>query len=95
MTDFCYSWPQLTKVLNQAARTDRMMAALEVDPARAARIDGGTALHEARTRCIACTADQNCRAWLAKLAGAMALVPPVFCANADFLRVAREPAASS
>ena len=92
MTDFCYSWPQLTKVLNQAEQMDRMMDALGVNPARAARIDRGTAFYEARTRCIACTADQSCRAWLAKLEGGKASAPPVFCANADFFRVAKQPA---
>jgi hypothetical protein len=92
MTDFCYSWPQLTRVLTQAAQMDRMMDALGVSPARAARIDRGTAFYEARTRCIACTADQSCRAWLAELEGRKAPAPPAFCANAEFFRIAREPA---
>jgi len=92
MTDFCYSWPQLTRVLGQAAQMDRMMDAPGVSPARAARIDRGTAFYEARTRCIACTADRSCRAWLSRLAGGKAPAPPAFCANADFFRVAGDPA---
>jgi hypothetical protein len=92
MTDFCYSWPQLNRVLHQAAQMDRMMDALGVSPARAARIDRGSLFYEARTRCIQCNEDQRCRAWLAKLADGKASAPPVFCANADFFGIARGPA---
>jgi hypothetical protein len=92
MTDFCYSWPQLTRVLNQAAQMDCMMAALGVNPARAARIDRGMAFYEARTRCIACSEDNRCRGWLARLGEEKAPAPPGFCANAEFFRIARDPA---
>jgi hypothetical protein len=85
-----YAWPQLTKVLNQAAQLDCMLDALGVNPAAAARIDHGAAFYEARTRCIACVVDQGCRTWLSKLEGKKAAAPPAFCVNANFLRVARQ-----
>ena len=92
MTDLCYSWPKLTRVLKQAELMDRMMEALGVNAARAARIDCGGAWYGARSQCIACTADQSCRIWLSKLEGGKSSAPPGFCANADFFRVAGQPA---
>jgi hypothetical protein len=88
VTDFCFSWPQLTRVLQQAELMDRMMAALGVNPARAARIDRGTAFYEARTRCIGCTLDQSCRTWLSNREDGKSPEPPSFCANAAFFRAA-------
>ena len=91
MTDSCYSCSQLTRVLQQAELMDRMMAALGANPARAARIDDGTAFYGARTRCIACTVDHSCRTWLSKREGTESSEPPAFCANAAFFRAAAQP----
>ena len=90
MTDFCYSRPMLKRVLQQAALMDRMMEAVGVNPARAARIDRGTAWYEARSRCIACTSEPNCRSWLRQRGRAKPSAPPAFCANADYFRAARQ-----
>jgi hypothetical protein len=90
MTDFCYSRPMLKRVLEQAELMDRMMDALGINPATAARIDRGSAWYEARSRCIACTRDTGCRRWLSGLQGEISSSPPAFCANADFFRLARQ-----
>ena len=82
MSDFCYSRPMLDRVLRQSELMDRMIEHMGVDPAAAARLDGGTAWYEARTRCIACHAERQCEAWLARTPrGAQA---PAFCHNARF-----------
>jgi hypothetical protein len=41
VTDFCYSWPMMQRVLRQANLMDRMMQCVGVEPVRAARIDKG------------------------------------------------------
>jgi len=96
MVDFCFSRPMLERVLRHVELMDRMMERIGVDPALAARIDGGSAWYDARTRCIGCCREAACHAWLAE-AGPSA-EPPGFCANAPFLRAclaaAAGPAAS-
>jgi Family of unknown function (DUF6455) len=82
----------LKRVLDQADLMDRVMEAVGVVAARAARMDRGMAWYEARSRCIACPDDQKCRAWLAGLAGTKASLPPTFYSNAAFFRLARQPA---
>jgi hypothetical protein len=76
------------RVLEQADLMDRVMDAIGINPARAARIDRGIARYEARSRCIGCADDQKCRSWLAHTSGAKANTPPEFCPNAAFFRLA-------
>ena len=84
MSDFCYSRPMLDRVFRQAELMDRVMERLGVDPAMAARVDRGTAVYEARTRCIACSHERECRHWLE--GSGVHASPADFCPNADFLR---------
>ena len=79
----------MKRVFEQAELMDRMMECAGVEPVRAARIDKGTAWYEARSRCIACIHDRNCRAWIASQARKPAAVPD-YCANAQFFRLANE-----
>lgn len=88
MTDFCYSRPMLNHVLQQAATMDRMMAAVGVAPAVAARVEHGTGFYEARTRCIECRALSACKAWLATSQPDPA--PPPFCPNRAFFAACLE-----
>ena len=75
----------LDRVFRQADLMDRVIESVGVNPAVAARVDRGVAFYEARTRCISCCFEQECRKWLEQ--------PPVershpaeFCPNAEFLR---------
>ena len=84
MGDFCYGQPMLERIFRQAERMDRMMQRVGVNPATAARADRGTAWYEARTRCIACGNERQCRI---RLEGALpSAVQPEFCPNAEFFR---------
>ncbi len=86
MSDFCYSRPMLDRIFRQAELMDRMMERVGVDPAAAARVDRGMAWYEARTRCIACCSDRQCRDWLACSETSAVLEPPEFCRNGEFFR---------
>ena len=66
MTDFCFSRPMLERVLHHAELMDRMMERVGVNAAVAARVDRGMAWYEARTRCIGCSSERQCRDWLAR-----------------------------
>ena len=90
MSDFCFSQPMLRRVLDQANLMDRMMAAIDVLPIQAARLDRGMAFYEVRSRCIDCADDRKCRAWLASLPDGKAVRPPAFCRNTDFFRLATQ-----
>src|SRR5262249_37639402 len=85
---FCYSGPMLKRVLDQADLMDRMMEAVGVVAARAARLDRGMAWYEARCRCIACPEDLKCRARLVGLTVGQTSRPPAFCRNTEFFRLA-------
>ena len=61
MSDFCYSRSMFDRVFRQAELMDRMMERVGVNAAAAARIDKGMAWYEARTKCIACCSDRQCR----------------------------------
>jgi hypothetical protein len=89
MSDFCYSFPVFSRVLDRAALMDRVMERIGTDPGRAARVDEGMAWYEARTRCIACNADRQCHAWLELPVGGAPQTAPVFCPNAAFLESCR------
>jgi Family of unknown function (DUF6455) len=43
---------------------ERMIERMSVSPAAAARVDGGMALREARTKCIFCRREDVCAHWL-------------------------------
>ena len=66
MSDFCYTRPMFDRVFRQAELMDRMMGRVGVDPIAAARVDKGMAWYEARTKCIACCSERQCRDWLAR-----------------------------
>lgn len=84
MSDFCYSRPMLDRVFRQAELMDRVMERLGVDPAMAARVERGMAVYEARTKCISCSHERECRHWLE---GSVVRAGPAdFCPNADFMR---------
>jgi len=90
MTDFCLRRPMLERILLHAKLMDRMMEGVSVDAAVAARLDRGSALYEARTRCIGCCNERQCRDWLARLeADDASNEPPEFCCNAEFFRALR------
>jgi len=59
----------------------RMMDRMAVDWKMAAAIDGGLAWYAARTKCIFCRHEAECRRWLE---GPEAF--PEFCPNAKFFR---------
>ena len=84
MSDFCYGRPMLERIFRQAELMDAVMERLGVDPSTAARLDRGMAWYEARTKCIGCCEERQCRAWLERpgpLPG-----PPPSCPNGDFFR---------
>lgn len=83
MSDFCLGRPMLDRVLRQAELMDCVMEQLGVDPAVAARVDRGLGFYEARSRCIACIHERECRERLQSAARDAAPAP--FCANAGFL----------
>ena len=86
MSDFCYSRPMFDRVFRQAELMDRMMGCVGVDPIAAARVNKGMAWYEARTKCIACCSERQCRDWLARSEVQAFSDPPEFCQNAAFFR---------
>lgn len=60
MSEYCYSYAVLNRVIAQAERMDTIMSALGIDPLIAIRSDNGASWYEARTRCIGCAAE-SCR----------------------------------
>ncbi len=89
MGDFCYDFPILKRVLAQAEHMDRVMDKIGVNPVIAIRADGGGAWYEARTRCIDCTSDSKCRAWLDARRSEGPLDAPEFCPNREFFDACR------
>jgi hypothetical protein len=84
MTDFCLDSPMLDQILRHAELMDRMMDCVGVDAAAAIRIDQGMALYEARTRCIGCCHERQCRDWLARTEVNKSNEAPEFCCNTKF-----------
>ena len=82
MSDFCYSWPVLNRIFHQVELMDRMMGLVGVNSAVAAGVDKGVAWYEARTNCISCCHERECRNWLECSEGLP--VPPDFCPNVEF-----------
>lgn len=83
MSDFCLGRAMLDRVLRQAELMDRVMEQLGVNPAVAARVDRGLGFYEARSRCIACGHERECREGLQSAARDVGPAP--FCPNAAFL----------
>ena len=85
MSDYCYSFPLLNRVFTQAELMDRMLARMGLDPVDVIRHDHGASWYEARTRCIDCTVERECKSWLATVPtdGSQA-EHPGFCPNAAF-----------
>jgi len=84
VTDFSYSRPMLDRVLRQAELIDRVMCRVGVDAGTAARLDRGMALYEARSTCIGCSRERQCRIWLARAEAQGVVEPAEFCENAAF-----------
>jgi hypothetical protein len=72
------------RIFHQVELMDRMMDVVGVNPAIAVRVDKGAAWYEARTNCISCCHECECRNWLECSDGLA--VPPDFCPNAAFFR---------
>ena len=84
MSDFCYSWPMFNRIFHQVELMDRMMERIGVNPGVAVRIDKGIAWYEARTKCLSCCHERECRHWLE---GSEVLEGPTdFCPNVAFFR---------
>ena len=63
---------------------DRMMHPMSVSPVVAARVDGGMAWREARTKCIFCRCEDECVHWLDGKDGSGD--PREFCPNVAFFQ---------
>jgi hypothetical protein len=63
---------------------ERMMQRMSVSPLAAARVDGGMAWSEARTKCIFCRRESQCAHWLEGPEGGGD--PRQFCPNVEFFR---------
>jgi len=88
MSDFRYRWPILYRKSRQPELMDRMMERMGVDATVAAHVDGGMAWYEARTKCIFCCHEGECRNWLE---GSEELPGPAdFCPNVEFFRLCSE-----
>ena len=84
MSDFCYGRPMLERIFRQTELMDRVMERVGIDPSTAARLDRGMAWYEARTKCIACCDERQCRAWLERSDPSPA--PLQSCPNREFFR---------
>lgn len=82
-------FPIFNRVVSQADLMDRMMARTGADPLIAIRRDGGAAWHEARSRCVDCVADEQCRRWLDSILCDELQDVPAFCANSAFIKTCR------
>ena len=86
MSDHSHRRPMLDRVFRHAELMDRMMERVGIDAAAAARLGMGTAFYKARTRCIGCCRERQCRDWLARSEFGAPGEPPEFCSDAEFFR---------
>jgi hypothetical protein len=86
MRDCGYGRPMLDRVFRHAELMDRMMQRIGIDAAAAARLEKGMAFYKARTRCIGCFRERQCRDWLARSEIDAPGEPPAFCSDAEFFR---------
>ena len=93
MSDYCYSYPVFKRVEQQAGQMDRVLAHAGIAALAIIRHDGGAAWFEARTRCIECPDDRQCRAWLDGKTEGKPQAVPAFCPNkASFDAIAKQQA---
>jgi hypothetical protein len=80
-------------ILDRSARhpdlMERMMQRLSVSPSAAARVDGGMAWCEARTKCIFCRRESQCALWLDGKDGSA--TAREFCPNVAFFQHSATP----
>lgn len=81
MSDPSYGFPIFERVAARAERMDEMLRHARLPPVELIRRDAGRSWYEARTRCLECSLDRACRAWLAEHATDDTSVP-CFCPNA-------------
>lgn len=83
--------PCVARVERRAKRLHDMIARLDVDPARFARLERGRIYADARKKCLTCASATDCLSWLDHEAPeANAACPPEFCPNREsFLRAAK------
>jgi hypothetical protein len=91
MSDYCYSFPVFNRVLDRADLMDRMMARVGTDRLQAMRAEQGMCWYQARTRCLECNAECQCRAWLKAQPDGEPAAAPAFCPNAAFLMSCTSP----
>jgi hypothetical protein len=91
MSDFGYRCQMLAETSRRPELMDRMMERMLVSLSLASRVEGGMALDEARTKCIFCRHEGECRYWLD---GSETLHGPTdFCPNVEFFRRCAEASA--
>jgi hypothetical protein len=95
MSDFCYSVSVLDRVIAQAERMDNMMGAIGVNRLIAIRCENSASWYEARTRCIDCAVERQCKSWIDDTASDQPRDPPPFCPNTAFFLACREEASDS
>jgi Family of unknown function (DUF6455) len=81
---FSYRLSVLDQNAPQPELMERMMGRMVVNSNMATRIDGGMAWYEARTKCIFCRRERQCRNWLE--GGESLREPTDFCPNVEFFR---------
>lgn len=81
--------PSVARVERRAKRLHDMIARLDIDAVRLARLDRGEVYAEARKRCLICASASDCLGWLDHSAAEAGASPPHFCPNSPaFARVA-------
>jgi hypothetical protein len=95
MSEKTDGFPLFNRILAQADLMDRMMERMDADPLVAIRRDGGATFYDARSRCIDCAADRQCRNWLDAAPSTEPQVVPTFCVNSDFIKSCREEASDN
>lgn len=87
-------WPMFRQVERQAIRLHQMMARLNVDAVKFARMRRGEAYTEARMRCLYCGTADKCLRWLDGYGRQDQL--PEFCPNLpEFEKCRKAPPATA
>lgn len=89
MSDYCYGFPIFHRVEAQAELMDRMLQHARITRLELIRRDSGASWYEARTRCLECHLDRECRAWLAAHMAEPDADLPEFCPNVRVLRASQ------
>jgi hypothetical protein len=77
-------WPMFRKVWRREKLIERMIGEMGIDQVVAARLDRGDAYSEASAKCLACSAQSECRSWLEASDGLP--LPPDICPNDEFFK---------